>query len=349
MKTLCLLLLLLSFSACCATPTAADSDSLPGDTVTSLSKNIMVVYQDKKNTYWFGSWEDGLYSYDGKTLLHYTTADGLPHNRIEEIKEDRTGSIYVTTSLGVSKFEGSHFTTLPVVDRSASEWKLDANDLWFKNGQEEDAVFRYDGEKLHTLKLPGTPAGDEWVRKHPFNPSPYAVYTIYNDSHGNVWFGTAALGACRYDGNYFQWISEEDVNELHNGPANGVRSIIEDKDGYFWFNSTYRYNVYGMQPTVNPLYGREKSIGNLDGKKDSNLNEYLSIAKDKKDNLWIATYDDGIFQIKGKKIVRYPIQADGKDITAFYIYSDNSGNIWVGTHENGVYQFNGKAFKMFVF
>ena len=26
--------------------------------------------------------------------------------------------------------------------------------------------------------------------------------------------------------------------------SNGVRSIIEDKEGYFWFNSQYRYKVY---------------------------------------------------------------------------------------------------------
>jgi hypothetical protein len=32
-----------------------------GDTVQKLSKNIMVIYQDSKNNYWFGSWEDGLY------------------------------------------------------------------------------------------------------------------------------------------------------------------------------------------------------------------------------------------------------------------------------------------------
>ena len=52
------------------------------DKVRSLSNNIMIVHQDKKNNYWFGSWQDGLYKYDGKNISHYTTLDGLPHNRI---------------------------------------------------------------------------------------------------------------------------------------------------------------------------------------------------------------------------------------------------------------------------
>lgn len=56
-----------------------------GDTVSQLSSNIMAIYQDKKNNYWFGSWHDGLFKYDGKTLIHYTTKHGLPSSRVEEI------------------------------------------------------------------------------------------------------------------------------------------------------------------------------------------------------------------------------------------------------------------------
>ncbi len=49
---------------------------IKGDTVKELGKSIMVIYQDKKNTYWFGSWETGVYRYDGKTLINYTTKHG---------------------------------------------------------------------------------------------------------------------------------------------------------------------------------------------------------------------------------------------------------------------------------
>ena len=65
-----------------------------GDTVKELGSNIMVVYQDKKKVYWFGSWETGVYRYDGKTLINYTSKNGLKNNRIDEIKEDKLGNIY---------------------------------------------------------------------------------------------------------------------------------------------------------------------------------------------------------------------------------------------------------------
>ena len=50
----------------------------------------MVIYQDKKNVYWFGSWETGVYKYDGKELVNFTTKHGLIKNRIDEIKEEQT-------------------------------------------------------------------------------------------------------------------------------------------------------------------------------------------------------------------------------------------------------------------
>jgi hypothetical protein len=44
------------------------------------------------------------------------------------------------------------------------------------------------------------------------------------------------------------------------------------------------------------FYNRIKSIGCLDGKKDGDLNEFLSIIKDNSNNLWIAIYVNGVWK-----------------------------------------------------
>lgn len=314
--------------------------------VNNLGNNIMLVYQDKKNNnFWFGSHQDGIYKYDGTKIIHYTTKNGLPHNRIEEIKEDKFGNIYFNTNNGISKFDGFNFTTLNEASTANSKWKLNKDDVWFKSPHYSGQVYRYDGKMLYKLQLPKIKLGETYIAKYSNHPNPYGVYTIYNDSKGNIWFGTATLGACRYNGKIFNWISEEDVTEIHNGPANGVRSIIEDKDGYFWFNTIYRYNIYNVH--TQPFYSKEKGIGSLDGKKNGNLNEYLSIAKDNNNDLWIATYNAGVWQYNGKKITQYAVQDDGKNITLFSIYNDNNGCLWLGTHSNGVFKFNGKTFEKF--
>jgi len=310
-----------------------------GDTVKELGTSIMVVYQDKKNIYWFGSWETGVYRYDGKTMVNYRTKHGLPNNRVDEIKEDKSGNIYFSSchpTSTITKFDGHTFTTLSAIP--SKDWKLQPNDLWFRHSYQTEKVYRYDGITLYELQLP----------KPPKLSNTFEIYSIYKDRRGSVWFGTNPSGVCRYNGISFEWITENDVTEFGDGGANGVRSITEDGNGDFWFNTEYRYSVYDSV-TLNStsFYRRQVSIGGLDGKKDGSLNEYLSIVKDNNNNLWFATYRSGVWKYDGTKVIHYPVQKDSIGITIFSIYKDNNGDLWLGTHENGAYKFNGKTFEKF--
>jgi len=303
-----------------------------------------------------------LYKYDGKTITRYTTEDGLAYNRIDEIREDKSGHVYFNTPGGISKYDGEQLTTLKLSVQSSTEWKLEPNDLWFKCMQNSGQVYRYDGQTLHRLVFPEIQIGKDYDALFPPSQytnrsNPYDVYTIYTDSKGNIWFGTAVFGVCRFDGKSLDWITEEDLTEIHDGPSNGVRSIIEDKDGYFWFsNSLYRYDIYNNNPVKNKVdhpkgvsfvYSREKGVGSLDGLRDGDMVEYMSAVKDNSGTLWIATYGDGVYSYDGLKINHYPFMEGNRYITLFSIFKDQQGAIWVGTHENGVYRFNGQSFERF--
>ncbi|MEZ4799753.1 MAG: two-component regulator propeller domain-containing protein [Flavobacteriales bacterium] len=95
------------------------------------------------------------------------------------------------------------------------------------------------------------------------------------------------------------------------------------------------------------MYTRHKSIGGLDGKVDSNLDEYLSTVKDNDDNLWFVTYRDGVWKYDGTNITHYVVKDNAEEITLFSIYKDNKGDLWLGTHEHGAYKFNGSEFVKF--
>jgi len=312
----------------------------------------MIVYQDKKNNYWFGSWQNGLYEYDGKIIRHYTTQNGLPSNRIDEIKEDSSGNVYFNTSGGIIRYDGENFTTLKVSDTDGA-WELGHRDIWFRDGWNSGYIFRYDGNLLYRLQLPKVKAGEDYILKNPNNANPYTVYSIYKDSKGNIWFGTGALGAFRFNGKSFDWVLEKDVAEIYNAPSepsNGVRSIMEDREGYFWFNSKFRYRVYDDYIHSNKtndsiFYRKEESIGSLDGIKGGSLVEYLSIAKDNNNELWIATYDAGVWHYDGKNVTHHTVKDGAKEITLFSVYKDNMGNLWLGTQESGAYKFNGQTFE----
>lgn len=185
--------------------------------------------------------------------------------------------------------------------------------------------------------------------KPPNLSTSFGIYSIYKDKKGNLWFGTNPVGVCRYDGKSFKWITEEDVTESRNEGANGVRSITEDKNGDFWFNTEYRYGVYDSTTLKsNKFYTRHQSIGGLDGKKNSDLDEYLSIVKDNNNNLWFVTYLDGVWKYDGTKITHYAVKNKSRQIALFCIYKDNKGDLWLWTHGNGAYKFNGITFEKFI-
>lgn len=331
------------------------------DTVTTLGNNLMLVFQDKKNNYWFGTQNDGVYHIEGKTITHFTTTHGLQSNSIRQIQEDQTGRIYFTTILGICVFDGQKLTHLePLKTTSAdNQWQLNPTDLWFSGIANSGMVYRYDGNTLHALHIPKTKKGEMQAAKYPNAPySPYDIYNIHKDSRGHVWFGTAAVGAFRYDGSSIAWISDEDATEIHNGPSNGVRSFVEDKEGDFWLSNTLaQYRIDPDNSTASALdeygtreikYTKEKGIAIITENPSEPLIDYLDAHKDSSGHVWMITYTNGVYKYDGQKVEHIEILEEGKQIKLFSIYQDHQNQLWLGSHEHGAYRFDGKAFVKFV-
>ncbi len=330
-------------------PGAQPATVVTGDTVTEMSKALWIVFQDTKNNRWFGSDGQGVYRSDGKTITQFTTKHGLPNDQIREIQQDKSGNIYIGTCGGISRFDGKTFTTLTPIE--STDWKMTPDDLWFKGASTETGPYRYDGTSLYHLKFPKHYLEDEFFSKNERRPwSPYGVYTIYKDKRGHLWFGTASLGLCRYDGKTVSWLYEVPLTNAPTGGSIGIRSIVEDKNGKYWFSNTqYRYSIApGEAATSGPGrlgYTREPGI---EGHKaaDGDLWYFSSVVEDK-GNLWMASYGDGVLKYDGKGVIRYAVTDGGKATTVFSISKDNQGVLWLGTHAAGAYRFNGKEFEQF--
>ena len=324
-----------------------------GKAVKALGKKITVVFQDSNQNYWFGGGSEGVYRYDGKKLDLFSKRDGLCCHSVVGIQEDEKGNIYFDTTEGISKFDGKRFQTLkPVKSRDASKgWKRKPGDLWFRMGWDKNGPFRYDGEVLYQLEFPKIQRAAEFRAKFPnADWSPYGIYTLYQDSKGDVWFGTAALGVCRFDGESIGWLYEKHLTETPGGGDFGIRSIVEDKDGLFWIcNSRYRYDVASnVTENAKVQYKRVAGVGVTKKNNDVEFPYFLSIESDKRGNLWMVTYDDGVWRYDGEKLVNFPVKVGSKNVLLFSIYKDRQGVLWLGTHENGVYKFNGTEFERFL-
>ena len=323
-----------------------------GVTVGAPNKSVYAIFQDRKGTYWFGTRGDGLYRYDGQAFTHFSTGDGLCYDDIRGIQQDSRGHLFFNTLKGISQYDGQRFRTLPVA--ASGEWKLDGGDLWFASDQNENGAYRYDGRQLYHLEFPKHYLEDDFYRRLPNPPyNPYQVYTTYKDRSGAVWLGTSTFGVCRYDGKSRKWLYERHLSHVGEEGSFGIRSILEDRAGKFWFcNTKYRFALRPDRPGSNDSgmlrYDREEGIAGMRSA-DGEPVYYFTIVEDTGGDLWMATYTGGIWRYHPATgtVSRYPVEDKSRPVNVRCMYQDRRGVIWLGTEENGAYRFNGTAFERF--
>jgi len=322
-----------------------------GDTVNKLGDSLWYVFQDTKNNYWFSSNGEGVYFYDGKTIVHYSTKDGLANDTIRQIQEDKSGNIFIITFSGINKFDGKKFTTLKAI--KSKEWKLEPDDLWFSplGKRNENGPYRYDGKNLYNLDFPKHFLHDE-ITARGINPffSPYEVYSIYKDRKGAMWFGTSVFGACRFDGQSIKWMYENDLTITPSGGTFGIRSIFEDKEGSFWLCNTWHRYIFDFDKTAKSdrlQYQKTNGIGNAKVFGGDEYVYYSHIVEDNNGNIWLTTWDQGVYRYDGKGITNYSVKDGSKDVNLISMFKDKRGDLWLGTPENGAFKFNGISFERF--
>jgi ligand-binding sensor domain-containing protein len=321
-----------------------------GEGITYMDPGAKLIFHDSSNNYWFGS-EKGLYKYDGKGLQFFTSKVGLISNKIFGVQEDKLGNIYFDTPAGVSQFDGIQFKKLKVVEDHSEKniWKLEPDDLWFRIGWDRKGPYRFDGKNLYHLAFPKSSIEDEFYAKYPnVSYNPYSIYSMFKDSKGNLWFGTSDLGIYRYDGNQISWMHEEHLGTTPEGGAFGIRSIMEDKDGYFWIcNPKYKYKILSENVDENERlamlkYDVEKGIVNP----NNEVQYFMSMLTDDIGNLWMVNAD-GVWRYNGKELVHFYVKYGGRNISPTSVDKDNLGVLWFGTKKDGLYKYNGKIFEKF--
>lgn len=158
------------------------------------------------------------------------------------------------------------------------------------------------------------------------------IRSIFQDSKGNLWFGTIGEGVVRYDGKTLHYFSNADG--FYN---NTVYAINEDKNGNLWFGTdqgVYKYNGKTF-----------RNYNQKDGLSQINISR-KSILVDRSGRVWVGTHA-GVFQ--------YNPAADGRPGQSFSLFiplssiniagilEDRTGNIWFASSKNGVFLYNGKT------
>lgn len=164
------------------------------------------------------------------------------------------------------------------------------------------------------------------------------VVEVFEDSKGNLWFGTLSKGVAKYDGKKLIYLSTAD-----GLCGNAVVSIAEDRKGNLWF-------------------GTHSGLSRYDGKtfsnftpKDGLCNERVSeLLVDKKGTLWIGTWN-GVCRYNGRTISPFTLPIPDLELLPYQntmnwvteIIQDRRGNIWFGRDGYGACKFDGTTFTHF--
>jgi ligand-binding sensor domain-containing protein len=166
------------------------------------------------------------------------------------------------------------------------------------------------------------------------------VTSAFEDSKGNLWFGTLEEGIARYDGTQLRYFTKND-----GLPSNRVTSVIEDANGVYWLGTGEGLSKFDGQDFTNYIVKKD----------DWGSNVVNQLFFDHKGQFWIGTWG-GVYQFDGKKFTPFtipypqidtPINEDTKDwITE--IDEDAEGNMWFARDGYGACKFDGASFLYFL-
>jgi PAS domain S-box-containing protein len=293
---------------------------------------------------WFGT-QDGLNKYDGYTLTVYrhlrSDPDSLSNNTITALYQDRAGTLWIGTTVGLDSFSGgaARFTHYPDVQEEISVIYEDATGLlWI--GTYGSGLYQYDRTTHQFVQYMPDPA-------NPNSLSDGAVLSIYEDGSGTLWLGTADGGLNAFDP------ATRTFTHYQNDPANSnslsydrVTTIYEDRVGVFWIGTGFPYDV-----EVGGLNAFDRDSGQFtrylhdpNDRHSLSNNHVRSIYKDQAGTLWIGT-DEGlnVFDRSTNTFTGFhhdplnPHSLSGDTITA--IYEDRTGTLWFGTDGAGVNEY----------
>ncbi len=305
-------------------------------------EGIFALHMDQRGDMWVGSGSSGLFRFlaDSEEIRRYQSFPQDRHsligNGILSIGEDRSGLVWISTYVGVSRYDrrSEQFATYRVM--AGSDSTLSSNNIsgiWLDHedllwvGTWDKGLNCIDRRTSQIRHYSADPAADAVGSSGSSSLSSSTVSALVEDRDHNLWVGTpsglAMLGPERREP---VWLS----------PDSGVgrdliRTMVVDDSGRLWLG------------TDNGLY----ATGPVPSRGDFELRRIIggrtavdALFQDRTGILWVGTRDFGLLRLS-------PEQADAQAelLPAFLrpgegwvtsLAEDGSGVLWIGT-DRGLY------------
>jgi len=329
------------------------------------AQTISSFFFDKNDVLWFSTKGEGVYYYTGelrKRLYLINSDSGLLDNYVYDIVQDADSNLYFATDKGISVYNPAkkefinHITMsdgLP--DNIVTHLFMNKSNLWIAmqqgglckyniKEQKFSVIFDWNFGSINNFacisdKEIWVSTQREGVVKVTYdnNQKPwYKVYgenndlpgertnTLYKDREGNIWIGTRNGLAIRKNNNF------EFLNEKDGFTVDDIFSFVIDDMGNYWIAS--QQGLYIVS---------KGKMGELNQKllfsDPESPYSFISLYKDKHNNIWAGTYGYGVFKINPVtlEIKQYNTENGLSNDNIIHI-SGNENNIWLSTLGGGV-------------
>jgi ligand-binding sensor domain-containing protein/serine phosphatase RsbU (regulator of sigma subunit) len=246
---------------------------------------------------------------------NFNSAEGLAHSYVYCINQDSNGYLWIGTGNGLSRYNGFVFenytTTDSLADNFVSCGISDGEYMWF--GHMNGSVSFFDGRKLHSVNMP--------------QPDLSPITHFAKSPDGQIWASTYSDGLLKLD------------------KTTGVTKRNLFKDQVFIISFDFlNDNELLVGTNTGLLYSRLNESGEIEI-----IRTFTEIPESKvmciqkmrnKSGFYIATENDGIFQINNEKTlfkVSKIIADPGFELTGIQnICEDSQSNLWLGSFGYGL-------------
>lgn len=325
-----------------------------------MNNQVRAVAPDSYGNIWIGT-HDGISQYDGKTFKNYplrqTKTKTKPFQQIQIVQDTawwRTqGDIYYITR-GKQKY----FAT-PGMSGEVSSMLAERGSIWVAN---HGSLYHLAGGKWDTIRFD----------LQPEQPAPN-IYRIFKTRDGQM-LVTSSIGVYRVDKGRFvaHWINATGLSFV-----NEIGALTEDHSGSLWMSSGS--GVIRVDTSILQTYNKRNGLsdnafsdmftdneGNVwmasdgqgvyrfSGTQFTGLDEtmglpsaqVMAIASNKRDSLFIGTYDAGLYIFKDGKVSPLSFPSNPVPAITSLCYT-RRGKLWIGTRGRGLWTYENQIFRQY--
>ncbi|MDR2916166.1 MAG: helix-turn-helix domain-containing protein [Tannerella sp.] len=252
------------------------------------------------------------------TFRHLDVKDGLSSRQVFQIKKDTTGFLWLFTSMGIDRYDGTEFRHYKLNEKieskdhilSSSVMTCDNHGhLWvsLKNGE----IYSYDHTK------------DEFILKinlSGYFPETVSLNYIFFDSDNRLWI-------CLSRGLFLFDPELKDIQEIAGFSAINTTKILQYKDIFYVGTEIHLFRLCENR-TQNTFSTPEKIST------ETGLVESLHFNKN---HLYVGTFSNGAFVLELKSGNMTPLTGLIPRVPIRSIITAKENEIWFGTDGSGLY------------